>query len=227
MDPRLLGVDDGADLTYRTIELIRFVEDDVVEFFGAIQLVTGGSETLQQHVEVVGLARSQPVEQFFHRFRCEEDGCGTADAAPKGSGALDVDLDDDMLTGGESVFDRAAGDAIVVVVHQRMFDEIVGGDAVEEFLLAEEEVVDAIDFATSHRTCRGGDDIPCIGIMRTQSLDDTIFANTRRPGDDEHSRLAGGAEPLNERVSLTVERLEVRVPGQKGIGGVRSSQGVS
>ena len=85
-------------------------------------------------------------------------------------GALDVDLEDDVVAGRERLADLAARRAVPVAVDLVRLEQPAGvAQGAGTSLAIEEVVVDAVDLAGPRRARRAGHDVVVVGVVRPRA----------------------------------------------------------
>src|SRR6266852_103773 len=100
-------------------------------------------------------------------------------------GALDVDLEDDVVAGCALLVELRERSAVQVAAVGRVFEEGTLADQPLERLPRYEVVVDAIDLARPGPAGGVGDRVSKVGIDLEQALDDRVLADARRTRDDD------------------------------------------
>jgi hypothetical protein len=81
-------------------------------------------------------------------------------------GTRDIDLDDDVLTGGKPIDDVLTGDTVKIVIHESVFQELTIRNLALEVIAIEKAIVRAIPLASTHCPRRRGYDVPRIRVLR-------------------------------------------------------------
>lgn len=156
-----------------------FVKNNIIEFARSQQLLLGFGEPRHQHIGIVGLPRSQPLQELGARVGRDENENGMRGLLLNGRRALNVYLDDHILTTFEGVPDRVLRDAISLAVDDRGLEKFPGGELVFEERGIVEKVVDAICLSRSALAGGGRDGNVDVWENLPEHADHRVLANTR------------------------------------------------
>jgi len=128
------------------------VDDDGVE---AVRETLLGVGLVQSPFQPLGVGAAAAVEEPLalhgpgRRFDIDDEGVG--EPVADGEGALDVDLDEDVVAGGEVLLDRGSGGALEVAVDLEPFQKPVVVAQLFEGVARHEVVVASFDLVWSGR----------------------------------------------------------------------------
>ena len=205
-----MGDEDRAQLVGRGVEVL--VDDPVVELRGVRHLLPGRRDALRDDRVAVLPAVAHARLQGVLRGRQDEDADGFGDLRTHLPGALPVDLEQHVLAGGQLRLDRLAGGALVVAMHQRVFEEVAGGDHPLELGLVDEVVVLGMALAGARRARRVADRQGDSGFAGQHGVDEARLAGAGRRGDDEQGAAFDGGRGCGG-VGATGGSHGVRAPG--------------
>jgi len=198
-----------VDPACRALDLARLVDHDVVvvglpgELEGRVPLAD---------VELVGGFCGpglEAPEEILERRRDEEDQEGLGDLLLHDRGALDVDLEDHVMTLAEGVPDVGPRGAIPVAVDLVRLEQLGLVAEAHELGLAEEVVVDVVDLIRPPGPGRAGHDVVVVRVAGhpPDLADDAVLADPGRSRDDDEER------PRRARLGAVERRLYLHGDG--------------
>ncbi len=193
---------------------------------------------------VLGAPADQPALQFGQRGRRQEQQDGFVAQTWRGpdlAGALDLDLQQYVGPGGQSLLDRLARGAVAVAGERRVLQQSTVGGHRLELGVADEPIADPVHLPGPGRAGRHRHRVPEIGQGRPQPREDGALTHPRRSGQHEQptptlrsgspalarwvpssddrralvsplTRAASGARPVSDRVSIS-NRTRPATPG--------------
>ena len=175
--------------------------------------------TLRLHFRLSPTKGDDPkltLEEVLQGGWDEEDQEGVGHPLLDHRSALDIDLEDHVVTGEEGVPDGAARRSVPVAVDLVGLQELAAVAEARELVQAEEPVVDPVDLVGPPGTRGAGHHVFEIRDARlgAEGLDDAVLADPGRSrDDDEHSARCP------ERVPLGGPRLPPRTLPRRGVVG--------
>src|SRR6478609_237193 len=176
--------------THQRDQLVRgapdvVVDHHVVELGLGRHLDLGGREPPRALLRVLRAAADEPADQLLHRRRGEEHELGLGHRRPDLARALQVDLQQRGLPGGQPLLDGPPGGAVAVpAVHHRPLEQLAPGDHAVELLGRHEVVVQAVDLARPRGPGRGRHGEPDLRVPRPEVGGHGALADGGRSGED-------------------------------------------
>src|SRR5690606_25501587 len=176
------GGEDAAHLGHRDLE--HLVDDHVVELAVVAHLLARGRQPPGDHLVAVLPALAHALLQRCPRGRQDEHADRVGDPRPHLARALPVDLQQHVAAGRQQRLHRLPRGALPVAVHQRVLEEVAGGDHRLELGGGDEVVVLGVALARA-RLARGERDRQADPrVARKHRVDDAGLPGARRRGDD-------------------------------------------
>ena len=158
------------------------------------------------NVVAVGVPCAQAAFELRARGRQDEDADCLRHQVADQPGTLIIDLQQHVVTSGQFVFDGAARGAFQIAVDDRIFEKLAAFDHGHELIVADEEVVDAVDLTRARRARGVGHRQPNRRLAFEQRVDQGGFAGAR---GRRHDVQAAGHDGFPTRYSGSV-RVTVR-----------------
>src|SRR4051794_26802468 len=183
----LLLLDDRLDLRGGPVDLARLVHDDPAVVALPREL---DRRVALPELELVGgfrRPRPQALEQGLERGRDDEHEQRLGHPLLDDLRALDVDLQDDVVAGGERLGDVPARRAVRVAVDLGRLEQLPGVEQSAERVGFHELVRDAGDLARARPARRARDDVVVVRVAPAppERVDDRVLSDAGRPADDD------------------------------------------
>ena len=178
------------------------VHDDVLIAPADGDLFPRASHAPREALLRLGTAAAQAVLQLLDGRRQQEDEQPVRAFLHDVQGALNVDLEQDILPRRAPLLDLLERRPVVVAVDIRMLEEASLPDELLELLLRQKVVVLAIHLAVPRRARRGGDGVGKLRCLREELAAHGSLACAGRAGyDDQHSLPHTSASRSSSAVS--------------------------
>src|SRR6266566_1472310 len=177
------SANDRQHLPYGTLEVV--VNHDVVEVGCDGHLGLRNALPRRTILGVLAVPLRPAPQELVHGGWRQEDSQRIRRSLAHLFGALDVDLEDDVVAGRALLVELRERSAVQVAAVGRVFEEGTLADQPLELLPRYEVVVDGIDLARPGPAGRVGDRVSKVGIDLEQALDDRVLADARRTRDDD------------------------------------------
>jgi hypothetical protein len=161
------------------------VDDHMVELGGAGLLGRGGRQAALDLFGVVLAPVSQASALLLPRGGADEHEHRVGERLPNREGALDVDLEDHVVTRPEVLLDGRPGCSFEVVVDLEPLQEAARIAQPLELGAVDELVIAAVDLTRARVACRRRRREPESGLACAQAPNEGSLAGARRAGDDE------------------------------------------
>ena len=174
-------------------------ENAVVVKFPLAHFALCYTQSTLDFVFMIGAAVPQSAFEFMDGGRHDEDGDDFsvqkrvfAPGVPECGCALHINVEDQVVAGGELVVDFALECAVAVAVDMGPFVEFARVDLGIKGGRVEKIIIDPVMLAFAGRACGRGDDPLYLGFLGEHTLADSGFSASGWPGDDEEETAVLG-----------------------------------
>ena len=166
----------------------------------AASSIFGRLQPALDHLGRFGAPPGEPAHQLLPGGRGQEHQLRVRHGLPDLPGALQVDLQEDRLTGLQPLQHRPPRRAVAVAGEFRPLQQLAVGDQLVHLVVGDEEVVDAVLLTGARLAGRGRDREPDLGVFLAHMGDDRALADPRRAGEHGQPRTyvrGHGGRPRN------------------------------